>query len=145
MAADDFDWQEASPDVDEYLALRAAAGLSPFTHAAAERGLVGAWCAVCVRREGRLVGMGRVVGDGGCFFQIVDIAVHPSFQRRGLGGEIMRRLTETLRTRAPDGAFVSLLADPPGVRLYERFGFRASAPASAGMFRRFTKDSGDFT
>jgi hypothetical protein len=32
---------------------------------------------------------------------------------------------------------------PPGVRLYESFGFRASAPASVGMFRRFAKVSGE--
>ncbi|MFD2882298.1 hypothetical protein ACFTAO_51075 [Paenibacillus rhizoplanae] len=29
--------------------------------------------------------MGRVIGDGGCFFQVTDIAVKPSFQGRGLG------------------------------------------------------------
>ncbi|WP_373454357.1 hypothetical protein [Cereibacter changlensis] len=27
--------------------------------------------------------MGRLIGDGGCFFQIVDIAVDPSHQGQG--------------------------------------------------------------
>ncbi|KGI77712.1 GNAT family N-acetyltransferase [Oleiagrimonas soli] len=136
-------WQETPPGVDEYLALRAAAGLSPFAREAAEQGLAGTWHAVCVRQGERLVGMGRVVGDGGCFLQIIDIAVHPDLQRRGLGRAIMQRLSDAVRERAPASVFVSLLADPPGVRLYEQFGFRPSAPGSVGMFKRFAKDSGE--
>jgi GNAT superfamily N-acetyltransferase len=143
MSADEYVWSDSPPAVGEYLELRAAAGLSPFPSAAAERGLAGSWHAVCVRVAGRLVGMGRIVGDDGCFFQIVDMAVDPAHQRRGLGAGIMQRLADALAARAPDGAFVSLLADPPGVRLYQRFGFQASAPASIGMFRRFVKLPGE--
>ena len=33
--------------------------------------------AVVIRKDGEAVGMGRVVGDGGLFFQVVDIAVLP--------------------------------------------------------------------
>ncbi|NII10305.1 GNAT family N-acetyltransferase [Oleiagrimonas sp. C23AA] len=136
-------WHDQAPQLHEYLALRAAAGLSAFSPPAAEVGLADSWAAVCVRRDGDLIGMGRIVGDGGCFLQIVDIAVHPSMQRQGLGRAIMQRLIDALVARAPDSAFVSLLADPPGVRLYESFGFRASAPASVGMFRRFHASQGE--
>lgn len=136
-------WDDAAPAVEEYLALRLAAGLSPFPPEAAARGLAGTWSAACARDGVKLVGMGRVVGDDGCFFQIVDIAVHPSMQRRGLGRAIMQKLVESLRERAPAGAFVSLLADPPGVNLYRQFGFQASAPTSIGMFRRLSNATGE--
>ena len=33
--------------------------------------------------------MGRVIGDGGLFFQVVDIAVEPAHQGRGLGKAIV--------------------------------------------------------
>jgi ribosomal protein S18 acetylase RimI-like enzyme len=77
--------------------------------------------------------MGRVIGDGGCNFVIVDIAVHPDHQRQGLGGKIMESLMTYLRENAPSSAFVSLIADEGAPALYRRFGFEFTAPASVGM------------
>jgi len=77
--------------------------------------------------------MGRVIGDGGWYFHVVDMAVLPDHQRRGLGSAVLTHLLEQIRARAPKGAFVSLLADPPGRRLYARHGFVESAPDSVGM------------
>jgi ribosomal protein S18 acetylase RimI-like enzyme len=124
------------PAPAEYCALRIRAGLSPMSEAAAAIGLPASWCAVCVRQHGELIGMGRVVGDGGLFFLIVDIAVTPAAQGRGLGKRIMATLMEQLHSRAPAGALVSLLADGEASRLYESFGFRFSAPRSRGMLLR---------
>jgi GNAT superfamily N-acetyltransferase len=77
--------------------------------------------------------MGRVVGDGGWYFHVVDMAVLPDHQRRGLGDAVLTYLLEQIHARAPEGAFVSLLADPPGRPLYARHGFVESAPHSIGM------------
>ncbi|MHA6765334.1 hypothetical protein [Streptacidiphilus sp. PAMC 29251] len=40
-----------------------------------------------------------------------------------------------LDRRAPAGAYVSLIADGEAGFLYEKFGFRQTAPASVGMYR----------
>jgi len=77
--------------------------------------------------------MGRIIGDGGWYFHVVDMAVLPDHQRRGLGSAVLTYLLEQIRAQAPKGAFVSLLADPPGRRLYARHGFVESAPDSIGM------------
>jgi len=77
--------------------------------------------------------MGRVIGDGGWYFHIVDMAVLPEHQRRGLGRAVLDYLLEQIRRRAPRGAYVSLLADPPGRHLYTRSGFVESAPESVAM------------
>ena len=124
---------EEVPAADEYVALRREAGLSPRTIAAAELGLPGTLFAVCVRLEGRLVGMGRVIGDGGCNFEVVDVAVQPDHQRRGLGYRIMESLMSYLRREAPRSAYVSLIADRGAPALYRKFGFELTAPASVGM------------
>lgn len=125
-----------TPTVAEYLQLRAAAGLSPFSEEAASKGLAGTVFAVVIEQEDRVVGMGRLIGDGGCFFQIVDIAVNPSDQGRGLGKTIMRELMEFVTNHLPASAYVSLIADVPANRLYEKFGFVETAPRSLGMARR---------
>jgi ribosomal protein S18 acetylase RimI-like enzyme len=77
--------------------------------------------------------MGRVVGDGGCNFEVVDIAVDPRHQRRGLGRRIMNSLMARLRADAPASAYVSLIADGGAPVLYAEFGFQFTAPESVGM------------
>jgi len=125
--------EEQCPLSVEYMALRVAAGLSPKTRVAADRGLPNSLFAVCIRSGADLIGMGRVVGDGGCNFEIVDIAVHPDFQRQGLGSQIMESIMNYLHENAPPSAYVSLIADEGAPALYRRFGFELTAPASAGM------------
>jgi ribosomal protein S18 acetylase RimI-like enzyme len=124
---------EQSPAPAEYMALRVAAGLSPKTMEAAERGLPNSLFAVCMRDGDALIGMGRVIGDGGCNFEIVDIAVHPDYQRQGLGSRIMESLMQYLRNNAPPSAYVCLIADEGAPALYQKFGFEFTAPVSVGM------------
>jgi ribosomal protein S18 acetylase RimI-like enzyme len=76
--------------------------------------------------------MGRIVGDGGTSYQVVDVAVRPEHQGRGLGKRIMAVLMEYL-SQVPEGAHVSMLADGPAKHLYAQFGFAETAPASVGM------------
>jgi len=125
-----------SPAVEDYLRLRKITGLSPFSEAAAETGLHGTYFGVSLLHEETVVGMGRVVGDGGLFFQVVDIAVDPTHQGQGFGVSIMLILIEYLKDHAPTSAYISLLADIPANKLYEKFGFRETAPNTIGMAMR---------
>jgi GNAT superfamily N-acetyltransferase len=68
------------------------------------------------------VGFGRIVGDGALFFEIVDVAVLPKQQNKGLWRMIMDALTSWLRDNAPQDAYVKLIA-----------GFRVRTPESSGM------------
>jgi ribosomal protein S18 acetylase RimI-like enzyme len=132
-----YDIRAETPSVAVYRHLRSAAGLSRKSEAAAQAGLPNTWFGVVVYAGDEPVGMGRVIGDGGTVFQIVDIAVHPDHQGRGLGKSIMAELTRELSERAPATALVSLFADGAAKHLYEQFGFTETAPASIGMARRY--------
>jgi GNAT superfamily N-acetyltransferase len=125
------------PSVADYLLLRERAGLSPRREDQAEAALRGSWAVVHVLHEasGGAVGMGRLLGDGGWYFHVADMAVLPEHQRRGLGDVILTALLERIRREAPAGAHVNLIADPPGRRLYARHGFTPTAPDSIGMAR----------
>ena len=127
-----------APAVSDHLMLRERAGLSPMGRQQAEAGLRGSWTACHVVHEpsGETVAMGRIIGDGGCFFQVVDMAVLPQHQRRGLGDAVLAHLLDRIRAQAPASSNVSLLADPPGRRLYTKHGFRDTAPSSIGMALR---------
>lgn len=129
---------EGPPAVDAYVRLRERAGMSSNSRTQAETALPGSWaaCHIVDEATGEAVGMGRVIGDGGAYFQVVDMAVAPEHQRRGLGQAMLSFLIERIRVQAPPRAYVSLLADLPGRRLYERNGFVDVAPLSSGMARR---------
>ncbi|TNM65248.1 GNAT family N-acetyltransferase [Aliirhizobium smilacinae] len=125
--------ESQTPDVETYLRLRTISGLTPFAREAAETGLKGTLYSVIVRHCGVAVGMGRLVGDGGCFFQVTDIAVDPVHQGRGLGKAIMSSIMSYVERTLPATAYVSLIADVPANKLYEQFGFKPTAPKSVGM------------
>src|SRR5262249_13392830 len=111
----DYNLLDGPPSSEAYMMLRERAGLSPKTPAQAQAGIHGAWAAVhVVGPDGTPVGMGRVIGDGGWYFHIIDMAVLPDHQRRGLGDTILTALLDRIRATAPPGAWVNLLADPPG-------------------------------
>ena len=75
----DYELLDQVPDPPTYVSLWKAAGLSDITAKAAEVGLRGQWAGVVVlHATTTTVGMGRVIGDGACFFQIVDMAGYPS-------------------------------------------------------------------
>jgi GNAT superfamily N-acetyltransferase len=121
------------PSLEDYRRLRVETGLSPRAPEAAARGLAGSLFALQLVHEERVVGMARVIGDGGCFFQVVDVAVDPDHQGRGLGRALMAAVLEWLASHVPETGYVSLLADVPADALYAQFGFRPTAPETVGM------------
>ena len=130
---DDVVLVERFPDVDDYRRLRAAAGMHAKTREAAERALPNTLYGVQLQHGGEVVGMGRVIGDNGCFFTIVDIAVAPAWQGRGLGKRIMVALDAWLQRNVPPSAYVTLVADGDAKHLYAKFGFVESAPVAVNM------------
>jgi GNAT superfamily N-acetyltransferase len=122
------------PTAEDYLRLRERAGLGPKRTDQAVGAVSNNWAAVhAVHARDGTIGMGRVIGDGGWYFHVVDMAVLPEHQRRGIGDAILGTLLDRIRAEAPAGAWVNLLADPPGRRLYARHGFTETAPHSLGM------------
>ncbi|MEE4660355.1 MAG: hypothetical protein V2J89_07795 [Halieaceae bacterium] len=70
--------QDSIPSVDDSRRLRVEAGLGPRTLEAASRALPNSLFAAQIRVDGQVIGMGRVIGDGGSFYQVVGIAVVPT-------------------------------------------------------------------
>ncbi|KAH8881744.1 putative GNAT family N-acetyltransferase [Thozetella sp. PMI_491] len=127
------------PPVATYRHLREASGLSPVTEAQAKPIAAGSWYGCYVTftddaGETSIAAMGRILGDGGWYFTIADMAVLPEHQRKGLGDAVLKHLLAFIKANAPEGdPYVNLLADPPGRKLYEKNGFVDTMPRSLGM------------
>lgn len=126
-----------TPSIEAFNQLRTEAGLSSKERKAIEIGLPNTLFAVTVYDGDTLIGMGRIVGDGGIVFHVVDIVVKPSYQGQGLGKKVMEEIKNYLDEHTYKGSYVSLIADIPADKLYEQFGFRYTAPNSVGMYRMY--------
>ena len=109
--------------IKSYQKLRVNSGLSTKTDEAAKIGLQNSLHSMMLTSNNEIIGMGRIIGDGGCFCQIVDIAVHPYYQGKGLGKVIMENLTQFINESLPQTCYVSLIADGNASFLYEKVWF----------------------
>src|ERR687883_311331 len=127
---------ECTPTVEDYNRVRESAGLTVKDETAARRGLANTLYAVCILSGQEAIGIGRVIGDGGLFYDIVDVAVSREHQGRGLGGMIMEALIKYLDANAPPTSIICLMANRGLAPFYERYGFKARDPDMPGMIIR---------
>lgn len=130
---------ERTPTVEEYNEVRRASGLSVKDAVAAQRGLSNTLYAVCIvhiAHQDVVLGIGRVIGDGGLFYDIVDVAVVAEHQQRGVGKMIMDALMSYVNANAGPSSLVCLMANKGIAPFYEKYGFKAREPDMPGMIIR---------
>ena len=114
--------------------MRVKCGLSAKLDEACEIGLNNSLYSIMLKEGEKVIAMGRVIGDGGCFCQVVDICVVPEKQGKGIGKIIMKNISAFIKTKLPKSCYTSLIADGDAAYLYEKFGFKDTMPASKGMY-----------
>jgi len=122
------------PDPPAFVRLFSTTGWDPQGHLSVEsaaEALAPTWHAVSAYEGERLVGTGRIIGDGVLHALLVDVIVDPSYRHSGIGSAIVERLVaECRRHHIVD---VQLFC-AYGVRpFYERVGFAARPDDAPGM------------
>ncbi|WP_066174880.1 GNAT family N-acetyltransferase [Bacillus marinisedimentorum] len=102
---------------------------------AAETSLRNSVYSVLVKDGHKIIGMGRIVGDGAIYFYIQDIIVQPEYQGCGIGKEIMNTLMGFIEEYAPNKAFIGLFASEGKGGFYEKYNFKDYSPNMTGMFK----------
>jgi len=126
---------ERCPNVEEYCRLIAAVGWKPRDREAITRALASSLFAVCAERDGEVIGMGRVIGDGGLHYYLTDVVVMPVHQHRGLGSRIVAALTQYVESVPFKNTWVGLFPVEGTAAFYARFGYKAQRPSGPAMFR----------
>ena len=127
------------PARDELAELYEAVGWVAYTRDldALDRALQGSSLVVTARRDGRLVGLARIVSDGATIAYLQDILVRPEEQRRGVG---RRLVTAALAPFESVRQKVLLTDDDPGQRaFYESLGFAETHDFDDGSLRAFVR------
>jgi len=123
------------PTAAEYNRLRTAIGWGSYEEDVITRFLPNSPFGVCARAEGSIVGMARLVGDGGLVFYLQDVIVLPRYQGRGIGTRLMDRVMAYLHDHAHHNTIVGLMAATGKEPFYASYGFtaRPTPEYGAGM------------
>ena len=120
---------------EDFLRLKVATGFieRPLqqVETALENGLFNV-SAIC---DGKVVGMGRLVGDGAMYWYLQEIVVLPEYQGKGIGKSIVNRLIEYIKSTAILGTIidVGLTAVKGKEPFYEKFGFSIRATGMGNL------------
>lgn len=131
------DYIEKAPSADEYNVLTSAVGWGSSEVGIVERALANSLYTVCAYDGERIVGFGRLIGDGVMFLYVQDIMVLPEYQGRKIGTGIMERILKKIHEYKQIGCDLRayLGASAGKEDFYKKFGFvtREEAGLGAGM------------
>jgi len=123
VLADKYTLKLTCPTVEDFLLLRSNVGWGGLDASLAKKSLANSLFHVVIYHDKALIGMGRVVGDGAMYFYIQDVIVDPSYQKQGLGTELMDTVEGYLRYTASKGSTIGLLAAKGKESFYARYGY----------------------
>lgn len=132
---------ERVPTVEEYTSLRKSVGWPNMADQPIKKGLGNALFSVCAMQNGKVIGCGRVVGDGSIYFYVQDIIAHPEHQGKGVGKSIMDAIMNYIHSVAEEGAFIGLMAAADIDKFYQQYGFSTRQEDSPGMYMVIKKGS----
>lgn len=122
------------PTVAEYKSLRSTTNWWPTDEEATKIALKNSLFSVLACENDTVVGLGRIVGDGGLYFYIQDVIVHSDFRNKGIGKSLMNELLAYIKKNANPGAFVGLMAAKGLEKYYRAFGFNTRDKDAPGMY-----------
>lgn len=110
---------------EDFIRLKMAAGFIERPLQQVEKALKNGLFNVSAICDGKVVGMGRLVGDGAMYWYLQEIIVQPEYQGRGIGKSIVNRLLEHIRSASIPGTIIDigLTAVKGKEPFYEKFGF----------------------
>ena len=123
--------------IEEFNYLYDAVGWGSYDEKESEKALANTMYSVSVYDDDKIIGYGRIIGDGICFLYIHDVMVIPKYQNKKVGSQIMNKLLEKVNQIKIENPYVRVYlgASKGKEKFYERFGFitREDANLGSGM------------
>ncbi|MBE5944619.1 MAG: GNAT family N-acetyltransferase [Lachnospiraceae bacterium] len=129
--------------IEEYAFLRQQVGWKKLSHSQMEQAIANSLFVVkAVDHDNRVIGMGRIVGDGAVICYIQDLIVIPEAQTKGVGSKIIDRLIEYVDSIREEGTamMLCLMCAKGREPFYEKHNFvaRPTSDLGPGMIQYLT-------
>jgi GNAT superfamily N-acetyltransferase len=121
-----FELKDNALTAKAFLSLVESAGWAGATEQQIAKGLEKSLFTVAAIIDERIIGMGRLVGDGFTIWYIQDVVVFPEYQQKGVGSAIMKRLISFAEVNSLPGTRIKivLLSAKGKEDFYAKLGFR---------------------
>ena len=125
-----------SISTDEFIEMVKAVGWKEYTKEQVEKALRNTMYMVKATVDGKLAGMGRVVGDYSIVCMLSDICVKPEFQKIGVGLKITTELKRLIENGVKAGEKMQIELTPTAGNegFYEKAGFKYKPEKITGMY-----------
>jgi len=121
-----------SLSVENYCLLRKSVGFHDIPEKLVKSALERSDYIITAVVNNKTIGMARLITDGTQVL-IMDVVVHPDYQRKGIGKNLMEKIIEYVKSMEYTQMFVQLITDK--IDFYEKLGFnRASSENAEGMY-----------
>ena len=129
--------KENNKDVNEFNYLYEEVGWGAYSYECSKKALDNTLYSISIYDEDKIIGFGRLIGDGICFIYIHDVMVEPKYQSKKIGTKIMNQLIKKIEEIKKENLDmrVYLGASKGKEGFYKKFGFitREEAGLGAGM------------
>lgn len=122
--------------VNELLEMIESVGWKTYSKEQVEKALRNTMYKVKATVDGKLAGIGRVVGDESIVCILSDICVKPEYQGKGIGLVITKYLKEKIESNIKDGEKIQIELTPTAGNeaFYEKAGFKYKPDKITGMY-----------
>ena len=93
--------------------------------------LQNSWFIISAYQKERLIGFGRIISDGIAHALILDMIVHPEYQKRGIGSQILEIMVAKCKQHQIRDIQLFSAKDKPG--FYLKHGFKIRPENAPGM------------
>lgn len=120
--------------VSQYLDIRAQVGWRALLQEQAEKALANSLLVIGAYDDDRLVGMGRIVGDGAVICYVQDLIVVPEYQKKKIGSMVLTTLIDYVESlKLTESQMMLCLMCAKGREpFYEKHGFIARPTMELG-------------
>ncbi len=127
---------EYSITEDEFLEVIESVGWKTYSKQQVKKALENTMYMVKATVDGKLAGIGRVVGDYSVVCMLSDICVKPEFQGHGIGLKITSELKKLIEKNVAEGEKMQIELTPTAGNeaFYEKAGFKYKPEKITGMY-----------
>ncbi len=121
---------------DEFIEMVTSVGWKTYSREQVEKALKNTMYMVKATVDGKLAGIGRVVGDSSIVCVLTDICVKPDFQGYGIGLKIINELKKLIEANVSEGEKLQIELTPTAGKeaFYQKAGFKYKPEKITGMY-----------